>query len=461
MDEKSILAALTVTNQNRCKPPLDSQEVASIATSIGRYEPTSSWQAQAEHWPERYLQPMLSTHQQCEPVFRRMDEIEIEDIDWLWRGFLAGGKLAMISGNPGTGKSTISTDIAARLTAGATWPNGDKGYQAGSVILLSKEDAPEDTIKPRLKLAGADMSKVYILEGVKKPDFTGGKTVEAEFNLDEDLPALENMLNQVRDCRMVVVDPIGNYMGEAKGNDDVSIRKVLAPLAKLAMKYDVAILVIAHLNKNSEKAAIHRTLGSIGFVGICRMVFGAVIDPEDSTKQRRYLLPIKSNIGNDQLGLAYTTETELVGKTEHVKIVWEPEPVTVNIDDLGRKKNIPDNDVDISAIAGDLPISEKLTEAVHWLVWRLAGGEMSQKELVKLSHTDGVTKATLDRAKMTLGIQPRRQGFGKKGGWYWSLPENVNPADYLGEGWNEQEEFSETLQQDTDCQGVGKEAELV
>ena len=437
MTAEEIAPALQTINLRRCKPPLDTNEVERIAASIGRYDPDTSRQAQVECWPQRYLGDGLS--ELGTPIFRCMDDIEIEDIDWLWRGFLAGGKLAMFSGDPGTGKSTISVDLAARISTGADWPDGSPGCNPGSVILLSKEDAPEDTIKPRLKLAGADMSKVYILEGVKQADPSGGRIIEADFNLDRDLFALEQLLRRLLDCRLVVIDPIGNYMGEANSHNDAAVRSVLGPLSKLAMKYDVAVMAVAHLNKDSEKAAIYRTLGSVGFVGIARMAFGAVIDPDDPSKKRRYLLPIKSNIASDRTGLAYAIETALLGKTDHAKIAWEPEPVTISIDDLaGKKRKSNEDGVDMSGITGPFPKGEKLTEAVEWLVWRLASGKLSRQEVLACARKDGIASATLDRAKTELGIRPRKQGFGKDGGWFWHLPDDVDPADYLGEGWNRQ-----------------------
>jgi len=442
MTAEEIAPALQAINFHRCRPPLEEGEVEQIARSIGRYDPDTCRQAQMECWPERFLAPEnvndgASLH--GAPIFRCMDDIEIEDIDWLWRGFLAGGKLAMFSGNPGTGKSTISVDLAARISTGADWPDGSPGCEPGSVVLLSKEDAPEDTIKPRLKLAGAEMSKIYILEGVKQADLIRKETVEADFNLDRDLFALEQLLQRLSDCRLVVIDPIGNYMGEANSHNDAAVRRVLGPLAKLAMKYDVAVLAVAHLNKDSEKAAIYRTLGSVGFVGIARMAFGAILDPDDPSKKRRYLLPIKSNLGSDRTGLAYSIETELIGRTDHAKIAWDPEPVTVSIDDLvGRKHKSKDDNVDLSGITGPSPKGEKLMEAVEWLVWRLAPGQLSKQEVLACARKDGIAASTLDRAKTELGIKPCKQGFGKDGGWFWRLPDDVDPADYLGDDWDRQ-----------------------
>ena len=438
MGEEEIKAALLTINRRRCTPQLEVAEVEKIAASIARYDPDVSRQAHVEHWPERYRgDPGMVEH--GVPVFRFMNDIEIEDIDWMWCGFLAGGKLAIISGDPGTGKSTIAVDLAARISTGADWPDGSPGCEPGSVILLNKEDAPEDTIKPRLKLAGADMAKVCALEGVKQAGLNRKETVEADFNLDRDLCALERLLQHIKDCRLVVVDPIGNYMGQANSHNDAAVRSVLGPLAKLAMKYGVAVLAVAHLNKDSEKAAIYRTLGSVGFVGIARMVFGAVLDPDDPAKKRHYLLPIKSNIGSDRLGMAYAIEIEPVGETLHPKIVWQPEPVTIGIDDLAsRRGKSQQEDTDLSGMTGPSPKAEKLTEAVEWLVWRLASGELATQDVLARARRDGISGGTLDRAKKELGIQPRKQGFGKEGGWFWALPDSINPADYLGDDWEQQ-----------------------
>jgi hypothetical protein len=228
-------------------------------------------------------------------------------------------------------------------------------------------------------------------------------------------------------------------MGEANSHNDAAVRGVLGPLAKLAMKYDVAVLAIAHLNKDSEKAAIYRTLGSVGFVGIARMAFGAILDPDDPDKERRYLLPIKSNIGSDRLGLAYRIDKEMVGRTDHPRIAWEPEPVAINIDDLGgRKRKAGDDDVDLSGMTDASAKGEKLLEAMEWLVWRLAGGELSKQEILACSRRDGISRGTLDRAKVELGIKPRKRGFGQGATWCWSLPEDIAPSDFLGDDWENQ-----------------------
>jgi hypothetical protein len=174
-------------------------------------------------------------------------------------------------------------------------------------------------------------------------------------------------------------------------------------------------------------------------VGIARMAFGAVLDPDDPDKDRRYLLPIKSNIGSDRLGLAYRIDNEMVGRTDHPRIAWEPEPVTINIDDLaGKKRKAGDDDVDLSGMTGGSEKGEKLMEAMEWLVWRLAGGELSKQEILACSRRDGISRGTLDRAKVELGIKPRKRGFGQGATWCWSLPEDIDPADFLGDDWENQ-----------------------
>jgi hypothetical protein len=153
----------------------------------------------------------------------------------------------------------------------------------------------------------------------------------------------------------------------------------------------------------------------------------------------RYLLPIKSNIGSDRLGLAYRIDNEMVGRTDHPWIAWEPEPVTLNIDELaGRKRKASDDDVDLSGMAGVSEKGEKLMEAMEWLVWRLAGGELSKQEILACSRRDGISRGTLDRAKVELGIRPRKRGFGQGATWCWSLPEDIDPADFLGDDWENQ-----------------------
>jgi RecA-family ATPase len=166
-----------------------------------------------------------------------MSTIERKSIDWLWPSRIPLGKLTLLVGDPDIGKSIISLDVSARVSRGTPWPDApDMPHAIGSVILLSAEDDPEDTIAPRLDAAGADPTKIHRLHFVRYDD-----GVERVINLRADIEQLGVAIDQIQNCRLVVIDPIPAFLG-VDGNKNANVWGALAPLASLAAKKRVAIL---------------------------------------------------------------------------------------------------------------------------------------------------------------------------------------------------------------------------
>jgi putative DNA primase/helicase len=167
-------------------------------------------------------------------------------INWLWSNRLARGKLTLLSGPSEKVKSQISIDLAARLSRGTEWPDGDPVPLVGSAIILSSEDAISDTIVPRLAAAGADLTKIHCLSFVK----TNG--VSRTFSLQTDLRLLGEKIREIGDVSMVIIDPITSYMG-GKGKVDshrtTDVRGVLEPLQQFAEQFHIAGLLISHPQK--------------------------------------------------------------------------------------------------------------------------------------------------------------------------------------------------------------------
>ena len=161
------------------------------------------------------------------------------------------------------------------------------------IVLLSAEDSPADTIKPRLVAMGADLSRIYIYEATRQADGS-----DQLFSLETDIAILEQVIAEKR-IDLVAVDPMTAYLGRIDGNADVDIRRVLAPFAALADRTGVAVVAIMHVGKSSEgRQAQHRILGGVGFVNTARIALG--VGWADPTVQRpsatRYLLWLKGNI---------------------------------------------------------------------------------------------------------------------------------------------------------------------
>lgn len=190
-------------------------------------------------------------------------------VDWIWNGNLAAGKLTVMAGAPGTGKTLIALTCAAIVSnggmGGLCWPDGTYS-PTGNVLIWSGEDGVEDTIIPRLIAANADLSRVHII----------GATLEngrrRSFSFEKDLPHLEEKFRQIGKVNLVIIDSIAQVVdGDSHKNSDV--RRALEPLIQLAENYGCAILGITHLTKQSKgKAPLDRVAGSFAFSAVARVV---------------------------------------------------------------------------------------------------------------------------------------------------------------------------------------------
>jgi len=255
--------------------------------------------------------------------------VQPQPINWLWPNRIALGKLTMIAGDPGLGKSLLSIELAKHVTKGIRWPVDDTPCPTGDVILLSAEDDLADTIRPRLDAAGANPNKVYILESINDIDQKSGEVIKRSFSLKRDVAAIEQTLEQNPQIRLIIVDPISAYLGGTDSHNNSDIRSVLSPLSELANKKKVAIVVITHLNKGSgQGSAMYRATGSLAFVAAARAVFIVTRDQDDP--ERRLFLPIKNNLGTDREGFAYRVTQADNGAPI---IEWEDETITISADD--------------------------------------------------------------------------------------------------------------------------------
>ncbi|HQA91219.1 MAG TPA: AAA family ATPase, partial [Sedimentisphaerales bacterium] len=308
------------------------------------------------------------------------------------------------------GKSLLTTYMASRVTTGSPWADGTI-CPKGSVVLISAEDDPADTIRPRLDAHYADVKRVHLLSMVRKIE-TDGRQQDVMFTL-ADLASLELALRKRPDCRLLVIDPIGSFLGvKTDAHRDNEVRGVLAPLAKLAEKHGVAVVVVAHRRKSAGGFADDLALGSRAFTGIARAVWHLARDGEN--KRRRLLLPGKNNLAPEGNGLAFT----IIG--DPPTIVWERDPVAMTADDALASENV-------SQEKKPGPKPEARNKARDWLRDLLRTGPMEAGK-VKIEATDaGYAWRTVQRAKDELGIKPDRHQFG--GAWIWKLPPEVRDDD--------------------------------
>jgi putative DNA primase/helicase len=338
----------------------------------------------------------------------RADQIKTKKIKWLWDHRIPFGKLSVFAGNPDQGKSLVTMYMVSQLTTGRPLYGSANALPACEVLILAGEDEADDTIIPRLQAGGADLSKIHIVESVAVTDGKGQTVAEREAQLDIDLQAIEETLKRNPNIRLVIVDPLSNYLGDTNMNREQEVRRrVLIPLKTLAARCNVAVLAVMHLNKSSDASAIHRIGGAVAFAGVARAVWLFLEDPTD--KDKHLMLRVKGNIAKRIGGLRYRilAKTVLVEGTPEYQpyIEWEGETDQVASD----------------VLIGGKPVgrpSEKVASAEEWLSSFLSKGSETAADVKKHGSKQGHTWRTIERAKTSLGIVVEKAGSV----WEWSLP---------------------------------------
>lgn len=316
-----------------------------------------------------------------------MESVAVEEVEWLLYPFIPYGKVTIIQGDPGEGKTTMVLQIIAKLTKGEpVLPVIDGEEETAeraepvNVIYQTAEDGLGDTIKPRLLAAGADCSKVLVIDDCEQP-----LTM-----LDE---RLEQAIRQTN-AHLVVLDPIQNFLGaEVDMHRANEIRPLMKRVSVLAGKYHCAIVLIGHMNKNSTGKSSYRGLGSIDFQAAARSVL--IVGRVKNEPEIRVVCHVKSSLAPEGKSIAFRLD-----KDNGFEWIGEYD---ISADDLLSGNNR----------------SQKIKEAKEFLVEILADGAVEQNVIIKESESRGIKGKTLWNAKKALGIQSIKLG----GHWSWVLPE--------------------------------------
>jgi putative DNA primase/helicase len=257
-------------------------------------------------------------------VYRTYSKIAEEPLINIYPGLLWAGKHTTVGGVPGLGKTLIWTDIAARLSRGGKIsPYSDEQFAPVTVLAWSGEDDAADTLKPRLRVAGADLTRVLDLIGV-----LGLEGNHEHLNLGEHLPALDKAL-AVTGARVLVLDPISSVLGKIDSHQNTQVRAVLDPIKRVLEKHKAALLSIQHLSKNDRTSAINRFSGSISFVGAPRAAFMCLRNPLENSKADRWLLPAKCNLIPEAPGYAL----RIASKEGQPVLEWSTARADVDLDE--------------------------------------------------------------------------------------------------------------------------------
>lgn len=303
--------------------------------------------------------------------------VKAKNIEWLWYPYIPYGKVTLLQGDPGEGKSTFMLQIMALLTRGGIMPNGQKIKKTENVIYQCAEDDLEDTIKPRLISANADCGKIaHIIEG------------NDELTLDDN--RIDFALEQTG-ARLLIFDPIQAFIKQDGDMQNASkMRSILRKLADIAQKRNCAVVLIGHMNKSSGGKNLYRGLGSIDIAALARSVLMIVRDKEDSSV--RYMFPIKSSLAPEGEAVSFKFD-------KNQGFIW------------GGKE-----DIDINELLNiTQPIAGKKCAAKECLINYLSMGDMPSSKIFELLNKEGIARRTVQEAKKELDIQAYR----KEDVWYW------------------------------------------
>lgn len=360
--------------------------------------------------------PPVIIAQQVQVQLIRASDIAPAAVEWLWRGWLAAGKLHVLGGAPGTGKTTLSLALAATVTTGGRWPDGTRA-DPGNVVMWSGEDDPADTLIPRLMLAGADMTRVFFVAGVRE----NGKS--RAFDPARDTEPLRQTIEAVGKVRLLIVDPIVSAIaGDSHKNAEV--RRGLQPLVDTAAAMRCALLGITHFSKGTGgRDPVERLTGSLAFGALARVVLVAAKHQDAGIGTKRLFCRAKSNIGPDDGGFEYAlTETHL--KT-NPKITASVVEWGAAVDGAARELLAEADATDDDGEGGTM------TDVKRFLLDMLSGGAVRANDVFREADQAGYSKRSTQRAATALKIVREKRGMA--GGWIWRLPDNVPAASRVTE----------------------------
>ena len=301
-------------------------------------------------------------------IYEYYSSVTSKKIDWLWYPYIPFGKLTIIQGDPGCGKSTFILDIISRLTNGNNMPDGFKVQKSVNAIYQCFEDDISDTIKPRLETAGANCNKVAYIK-----DNNGFLSLNDK--------RIEESMKSVH-ARLLVLDPIQAFLQEADIMAVAKLRNILGNLVRIGNKYNCAIVLIGHLNKSNNTKNIYRGLGSIDITAIARSVL--MVERDENNPYIRFVYPIKSSLAVE----GNCIEFQITNKQN---IEWN------GIKNFkASKSSCRDTIIDV-----------------------LSEGIMPSSDVIEFVKNKGFSERTIYREKKKLNIKSVK--FNNK--WFWQLPD--------------------------------------
>ena len=311
-----------------------------------------------------------------------MDEVPVEEVEWLWYPYIPFGKLTIIHGDGGEGKTTLILQLAALLSRGEKLPCDSTEREPIKVIYQTAEDGLGDTIKPRLLAGNADCSQIKVID-------------ESEATLTMLDERIEKAIVETG-AKALILDPVQAYIGaKVDMNRANEVRAVLSQLRRIAGQYRCAIILVGHLNKAQGNKSNYRGLGSIDFQATARSVL--IVGRLKDNPQIRVMVQDKSSLAP------------------------EGEPIAFELYKENGFRWLGHYDISVDDLLSGIPKEKKSEQAKNLILEYLSQGKYPQKELVKKAQAIGISKRVLDETKKALNVRSLKEGSQ----WYWELPEEI------------------------------------
>ena len=311
-----------------------------------------------------------------------MDEVQSKEVNWLWYPYIPYGKITIIQGDPGEGKTTLALRLAALLSKGEALPYDDTEREPVKIIYQTAEDGLEDTIKPRLEAAEADCTQIKVID-------------ESEATLTMLDERIEKAIVETG-ARALILDPVQAYIGaKVDMNRANEVRAILSQLGRIAGQYRCAIILVGHLNKVQGNKSNYRGLGSIDFQATARSVL--IVGRLKDNPQIRVMVQDKSSLAP------------------------EGEPIAFELDKENGFRWLGHYDISADDLLCGIPKEKKSEQAENLILEYLSQGKYPQQALLKKAQAIGISKRVLDEAKKELNVRSLKEGSQ----WYWEIPEKT------------------------------------
>lgn len=310
-----------------------------------------------------------------------MSDVQAEPVEWLWYPYIPFGKITLIQGDPGEGKTTFVLAVASLFTTGSPMPERDDSLPPGTVIYQTAEDGLADTIKPRLTQVGADCSRVVVINENDHPlSFSDSRIEQAIIKTG---------------ARLIILDPLQAYLGtDMDMNRANVVRPIFKKLAGVAERTKCAIVIIGHMNKATlPTKGMYRGLGSVDIAAAVRSIL--IVGRDKDNPNTRVMAHLKSSLAP------------------------EGSPIAFELDESGFRW-VGAYDISVDAILNGTSSEHEPTkeaQAVSLIMEMLRDGDLPCNEIYSRLDGHGISRRTVENAKRLAGVRAYRQGTG----WHWSL----------------------------------------